>query len=317
MPTPLVSFVVPTYNVARFLGDCLRAIFAQTATEDYEVIVVDDASTDATPDVVRQFNDPRLHYIRHSHNQGHVATFNQGLLQARGVYIARIDSDDRHRPYFLDRVLPIFEKHQNVGLVYGDAALMDECGVIHHQRIDKRHGGRDFCGDEYIALLQDNFITSPTVIARRTAWLQVLPIPADLGFSDWYLTLRVARMYPLYFVNEVLADYRLHTSNMHRAMVRDYREEKTILRLLAQAFAEPDHAQEKSKMQARIYGTHYARMGDKYFGNAMYADAQRCYKLAARVSPRALANAGVLRRFAGSYYPEAYGRFKTLLGAGK
>lgn len=315
--SPLVSFVVPTYNVAPFLGDCLRAIFAQTATKDYEVIVVDDASTDTTPEVVRQFNDPRLQYLRHAHNQGHVATFNEGLLQARGTYIARIDSDDRHRPYFLERVLPIFEKNFAVGLVYGDAALMNERGVIQHEGIDTRHGGRDFCGDEYIALLQDNFITSPTVIARRTAWTQILPIPPDLGFSDWYLTLRVARLYPLYFVNEVLADYRLHSSNMHRAMVRDYREERTILRLLAQAFAEPDHAAEKRKMQAHIYGVHFARLGDKYFGNAMYVDAQRCYKRAARMSPRTLANAGVLRRFAGSYHPEAYGRFKTLLRAGK
>lgn len=314
---PLVSFVVPTYNVAPFLGDCLRAIFSQTATNEYEVIVVDDASTDNTPEIVQQFEDARLTYIRHTHNQGHVATFNEGLLRARGKFVARIDSDDRHRPYFLERVLPIFEKHLNVGLVYGVAALMDERGAIQYSRTDARHGGRDFCGDEYLALLEENFIPSPTVIARREAWAQALPIPDDLGFSDWYLTLRVARLYPLYFVNEVLADYRVHTSNMHRAMVRDYREEKTIVRLLAQAFSEADHAADKAKLKSKIYATNFARMGDKYFANAMYGDAQRCYWRATRLFPRTLVNVGMLRRFAASYSPNAYARFKTALRVGK
>jgi glycosyltransferase involved in cell wall biosynthesis len=315
MNDPLVSFVVPTYNVAAFLGDCLRAIFAQTATADYEVIVVNDASTDNTDAVVHSFDDPRLIYMRHIHNQGHVVTFNEGLLRARGKYIARIDSDDRHRPYFLERTLPVFDKYSDVGLVYGDAALVDAQGVIQAPEVDTRHGGRDYCGDEYLDLLEENFITSPTVIARREAWTRVLPIPAGLDFTDWYLTLRVARLYPLYFVNEVLADYRLHGSNLHRAMVRDYGEERTIRRLLDEAFAEPDHAAEKQRRKNRIYAAHAARMGDKYFGNEMYADAQRCYWQAAQILPSTLTNPGIVRRLAATYNPNVYLRLKRAVRA--
>jgi hypothetical protein len=142
-----------------------------------------------------------------------------------------------------------------------------------------------------------------------------LPIPADLGFTDWYLTLRVARVYPLYFVNAVLADYRLHSSNMHRAMVRDYREEQTTRRLLDEAFAEPDHAAEKIKYKNRIYAAHAARMGDKYFGNEMYADARRCYWQAAQLFPRAMAKPGLVRRLAATYNPNAYIRFKRAVRA--
>jgi glycosyltransferase involved in cell wall biosynthesis len=307
---PLVSFVVPTYNVAAFLGDCLRGIFAQTATDDYEVIVVNDASTDDTDAVVQSFHDPRLSYMRHTHNRGHVVTFNQGLLAAQGKFIARIDSDDRHRPCFLERVLPVFEKLPEVGLIYGDAALVDAQGNLLASGVDTRHHGRDSYGDEYLALLEENFIPSPTVIARREAWAQVLPIPSGLGFTDWYLTLRVARRYPLYFVNAVLADYRLHASNLHSAMVRDHSEEKTIRRLLDEAFAESDHAAEKAAHRKRIYGVHAARMGDKYFGNEMYADAQRCYWQAAQLYPRALAKPGLVRRLAATYSPYAYRRLK-------
>jgi hypothetical protein len=211
--------------------------------------------------------------------------------------------------------LPIFQENPAVGLVYGDVALMDERGVIQLEHTDTRHGGKDFCGDEYLDLLQDNFISSPTVIARREAWSKVLPIPSDLGFSDWYLTLRVARQYPLYYVNDVLADYRLHTSNMHRAMVRDYREERTINRLLAQAFSEPDHAEAKRRLRQHIYASHSARLADKYFSNGMYEDAQRCYLQAARLDMRTMAKAGLLRRFAASYTPHMYVRIKKVVRA--
>ncbi len=310
---PLVSLVVPTYNAARFVGACLESIFAQTATDDYEIILVNDASPDDTDAVVAGYADARLTYIRHAKNRGHVFTIDEGFARARGQYIARIDSDDRYRPNFLERALEVFEKNPQVGLVYGDAAMIDADGNILQPRMDVKHAGRDFCGDEYLALLAENFIAAPTVIARRNAWDAALPIPDGLGFSDWYLTLRIARIYPLYFCRDVLAEYRVHGGNYHTHMTRDYREEKTIVRLLDQAFSEPDHAAEKAKHKAKIYAVNFARLGDKYFGNAMYADARRCYWHALRWSPRTMANAGLARRFAASYTPRAYARLKTIL----
>lgn len=317
MPPPLVSFVVPTYNVARFVGACLESIFAQTATDDYEIVLVNDASPDDTDKVVARYTDARLTYLRHAKNRGHVFTINEGFARARGEYIARIDSDDRYRPNFLECALEMFEKNPQVGLVYSDAAMIDADGTILQPRMDVQHGGRDFCGDEYLALLAENFIAAPTVIARRNAWAAALPIPDGLGFSDWYLTLRIARTYPLYFCQEVLAEYRVHGGNFHSRMVRDFSEEKTIVRLLDQAFGESDHAAEKAKYKSKIYAVNFARLGDKYFGNAMYADARRCYWRAARFSPRTIADAGILRRWAATYNPDAYARFKRALRAQK
>jgi glycosyltransferase involved in cell wall biosynthesis len=311
--TPLVSFVVPTYNVAHFVAACLDSIFAQTATNDFEIILVNDASPDDTDAVVRRYDDPRLHYIRHTKNCGSIITINEGFARARGTYIARIDSDDRYRPNFLERTLPVFEKFSEVGLVYGDIAIIDADGNILEERVDTQHGGHDTFGDEYLAVLQENFVSAPTVIARREAWDAALPIPDGLGFSDWYLTLRIARVFPLYFCSDVLAEYRLHTSNRHRQMVRDYSEEKTILRLLDQAFSETDHATEKKAKHTQIYAIHSARLGDKYFGQGMYADARRCYLRAARMMPRTMLNAGLLRRFAATFSPNAYARLKRTI----
>src|SRR6478609_3872924 len=96
---PLVSFVVPCYNYGRFLPDCLASIFAQEGRQDFEVIAIDDASTDDTLEVLRSFADSRMQVISHAKNLGHVATVNEGLSQARGELVARIDPDDRYRSY--------------------------------------------------------------------------------------------------------------------------------------------------------------------------------------------------------------------------
>src|SRR5690242_6693253 len=126
MSEPLVSFVVPCYNYAKYLPDCLNSIFAQQGGFDFEIITIDDCSTDRTPEVLRQFaTDPRVRVITHPVNRGHVFTVNQGLGAARGRFVARIDPDDRYRPSFLATLLPHFEASPTVGMVYGDAAMVN------------------------------------------------------------------------------------------------------------------------------------------------------------------------------------------------
>src|SRR5580658_9356881 len=99
---PLVSFVVRSCNYGRYLPDCLNGIFAQEGDYPFEVIVVDDGSSDNSVEVLSRYsNDPRLRTILHEHNEGHVRTFNDGVASARGEFIARIDCDDRYRPDLL------------------------------------------------------------------------------------------------------------------------------------------------------------------------------------------------------------------------
>src|SRR6201993_820636 len=127
---PLVSFVVPCYNYGRYIPDCISSIFKQEARVDFEVIAIDDGSTDNTREVLRSCQDPRLRVIIHERNLGHIDTVNEGLAAARGAFIARIDPDDRYRPRFLTSVLGKFREYPEVGLVYGDVALIDDCGRV-------------------------------------------------------------------------------------------------------------------------------------------------------------------------------------------
>lgn len=315
---PLVSFVVLCYNHGRFVRQCLESILGQMGGFDFEVIFVDDASTDDSQAVARSFTDPRLRFIFHENNQGHIATVTDGLKSARGEYIARIDSDDRYRPHFLSETLPVFKKYPEVGLVYGNVALMNDEGEITVAEAASMHDAPYGKGNVLCRLLEGNFICSPTVIARRDAWLKALPVPAGLAFHDWYFTTMIARAHEFYFVPSVLADYRIHAGNMHAQISRDKTEEASIFRVLQLIFSERDQTptleEQKRRSRKRIYGAQYLDMANKYFGHKHQADARRCYLQALRHRPGYFFRFDVLRRLLATFIGlQRYESSKSLL----
>lgn len=326
MPSrPLVTFAVLNYNNGRFLRDCLDSILCQQGGHDFEIILVDDCSTDASEEIARSYTDPRLRFIRHERNLGHIATVNDALGHAAGHYVTRVDSDDRYRPEFLNQVLPVFERHPEVGLVYGDAAVINDQGEINTERSDRAHAGRDFQGNELVRLLEENFICSPTVIARREAWLETLPAPEGLAFHDWYFTLMMARRWHFYYLHKVIADYRVHAGNWHTAIIRNRQEEPSIFALLDRIYAETEAGaaleQAKRAARRRIYGSHYLTLANKYFGTYMNPDARRCYLRAAWNRPSYLLRFDIQRRLLATLvgrngYEAGKRALKTILARG-
>ena len=300
------------------MGDCLNSIFAQQGESDFEIILIDDASTDNTADVIHSYADPRIRVIRHEKNRGHVVTINEGLFAARGKFITRIDPDDRYRPYFLKSTLEKFEAYPKVGFVYGDAAMINEEGQLTADSCDSIHGGKDFKGNEFLALLKKNFVCAPTGIARLELWKKALPIPEGVSFSDWYLNLQMARRCEFYYVNRVVADYRVHPSNHHSKIVRDKSEEKTILKLLNQIFREREITKtlEKGKQKIRksVYGAQYLKLADQYFGFRMDRDARRCYLKALQFKPGHSLNPAMIRHLVATFMGrDLYERSKTFV----
>lgn len=302
--TPEVSFLVPSYNYGRFLHECIWSILKQKGAHNFEVIFIDDASTDDSLDQILEFRDPRIRILRHERNQGHAATINQGLREARGVFIARIDLDDRYRPGFLSTVLPILRKYPEVGLVYGNAALIDEGGSISLVTSDPVHGSQAHKGNEFVRLLCHNFISAPTAIARREAWLSCPSVPRHLAFNDWYFSLMMARPWEFYYVPETLADYRVHSSNYHAQITRNRSEETSIFWLLDRIYCEKEWdeglEQEKRRIRSRVYASHWLDLGRKYFGMRMDQDARRCLIRAVRLRPGLLLRVDVSRWLCGT-----------------
>src|SRR5579859_2184051 len=121
-PRPRVSIVVPCYNYGHYVPGCVASILDQPGV-DVEVILIDDASPDGSAEVVRRTAaaDPRVRAICHETNKGHIATYNEGLFQVTGDYVALVSADDLLTPGALQRATALMQAHPSVGLVYGYA----------------------------------------------------------------------------------------------------------------------------------------------------------------------------------------------------
>lgn len=114
---PLFSVLIPAYNHAPFLADAVESVLNQTC-QDFEIIIVDDASIDDTSRVVAGFTDPRIQYIVHPHNKGLSATRNTGIRASKGELIAFLDSDDWYHPQKLELHADFFQKNPEIGVTY-------------------------------------------------------------------------------------------------------------------------------------------------------------------------------------------------------
>ena len=128
MSDPFFSVLLPAYNAREHIGRALRDLMAQTFA-DFEVLVVDDGSRDGTGDVVKTFSDPRIRLFTLHKNRGLVGALNAGLSEARGIWIARQDADDRCRKNRLARQNAAITENPDVGLFYSQATLIDGRGL--------------------------------------------------------------------------------------------------------------------------------------------------------------------------------------------
>lgn len=276
---PQVSIVVPCYNYGRFLTECLDSIFALEGPGDFEVLVIDDASTDETPEVLAHYADPRLHIRRHEVNLGTAASVTEGFAAARGAFVARLDADDQYAPNFLTDTLSCFASYPEVTMCYGDFAYLTT---------DQARGGRGGppldasavrVADEFLAILADNYICTPTVICRGRALDQIPPCPGWIsGLEDWYYTLSLSSRGPVGYIPRVLGYYRIHAGNRHvRDIGTGHRE--TATKWLLDEFCSGRHGDRPVADQLRreIYAGHYYRLGENYLGAGMARKARRCY----------------------------------------
>ncbi|MEE0860261.1 MAG: glycosyltransferase family A protein, partial [Paludibacteraceae bacterium] len=98
----LVSIIMPAYNSGRFIEQSIRSVLSQTYTE-WELLIVDDCSTDDTPSIVASFKDKRIHFQRNEHNMGAALSRNKAIQAAKGKYIAFLDADDKWLPTKLEK----------------------------------------------------------------------------------------------------------------------------------------------------------------------------------------------------------------------
>lgn len=196
---PTVSVIIPTYNRAHLIGRAIQSVLNQTY-QDFEIIVVDDGSTDNTDEVVKDFGDERIGYIRHKGNKGGAAARNTGIRAAKGEYIAFLDDDDEFLPNKIESLLPPLQASDDtVGLVYSKVHIIESEGKSMYFP-EKGLSGDIF--EEYLA--GPFFQTNSTLIKRDAIALfdESLPRWQDADFH-----LRILRKYHAIFVDIVSAKY--------------------------------------------------------------------------------------------------------------
>jgi len=196
-----VSIVLPTYNRKDLVGKSIQSVLDQTYA-DFELIIVDDASTDGTEEVIKSFSDPRMVYLKHETNQGGAAARNTGIRAAKGEFIAFQDSDDIWLKEKLAKQIVVFEKStENVGLVYSLCARNEG----NKERIIPDKDQIKTEGNLYKELLLENFITLPSAVIRKSCFEKVGLFDQTLPrFQDWELFIRLSKHFEFRYVPEPL-----------------------------------------------------------------------------------------------------------------
>ena len=214
-----VDVVVPCYNYGRYLDRCVRSILDQPAI-DVRVLIIDDCSTDDTPDVGQRLSasDRRVTYHRHHVNRGHIATYNEGLLGwATADYCLLISADDLVTPGALLRAALVLDTYPKVGLCYGAQQIFsDEVPALAVGAADPRvrlTPGAEFW--EHCCRTAQNGVATPTAVVRTSlqhavgGYRKELPHSADLDM--W---LRIAARSDVAYIDTPQAFKRMHGMNM-------------------------------------------------------------------------------------------------------
>jgi glycosyltransferase involved in cell wall biosynthesis len=206
---PAVSVVIATYNYGRFLSEALRSVLAQTF-QNFEVIIIDDGSTDDTAHVAASFlGDPRIRYHR-TERQGQPRAKNTGIRLTTGPLIAFLDADDVWLPGKLERQLALFAKNPELGVVYSRRLVMDEEGE--QLRYTQPLLYRGYVLEQ---MFLDNFVCFSSAVVRRAVLAHVGLFDESIPMAiDYDLWLRVASCYHFDFVDEPLVRYRVGHANL-------------------------------------------------------------------------------------------------------
>lgn len=241
--------MIPVRNGAAFVEEAIASALAQEE-RDAEIVVVDNASTDFTADVVRAFNDPRLRYIRNDHDLGMVGNWNRCIELAAGEFITLLHHDDRWLPGFLARARRLFDAYPKAEVVYGGCRIVDTGGRLLrlHQPFPELHvwtGER-----ELEVLIRGNYIYCPTVVYRASALKRVGGFNPRLKLApDWELLLRLALVGSVFIYDpEPMSEYYERDDSVHAIIDGELRTgEEHIVALLGIA---RELAQTGEKIQA-------------------------------------------------------------------
>lgn len=282
---PRVSVLIPSYNHARYLPAALESVFAQTYA-DYEIVAVDDGSTDNSVEVLRSYGE-RIRFFVQS-NRGTYPTLNHCIAESRGDYLAILNSDDLWAPTKLEKQVAMLDSHPGVGLVHTGGHFIDSEGNLQPGNPLGFEWPRTPTGNIIEALVRCNKIIASSVLIRRVCFEKLGGFREDLfGSGDWEMWFRVALEYDIGYIDEPLTMYRVHGSNASFQHRRVYEDDvkvrtETIHANEARLWQRATSPQAMRLALAHSYaclGTEYALLGDRKRARRAYLRSLQLYPL--------------------------------------
>lgn len=279
---PRVSVILPTFNRSGYLRQAIESVLAQTYP-DFEIIVVDDGSTDDTRAVVAGFGDARIRY-EYQANAGRSAARNRGLALARGEYIAFLDDDDLFLPDKLAVQVGFLDAHPEIGLAAGGAEVIAADGSL--------MGVWETWRDQPQLALPACLYACPLLtcgVLLRRPWLEALdrwfdPAMDRAEDTDFWIRLLVAGC-PMAWTTAIVCAYRQHAASSQHDGERYY---QSYLRLLDKLYARDDLPQAVLDERPALYAHNHALGACRAFAAGQIAAGQERLMLAAAAAPDAV-----------------------------
>lgn len=272
----LVSVTISAYNHERYIEECIRSIIAQTY-ENIELLVIDDGSTDKTFEILQSLKPEcekrfaKVSFETHT-NRGMPETSNILIEKARGVYIYGIASDDKAKPYAIERLHDFLSRNPDYVLAVGDNEMIDrdsnriywdnKRNVVSAENAVCRTVGEDLGINNtdkfgrYETLLRANHVPNGYLI-RRQAMIDCGKYNPDILLEDWYMNLQLIKIGKLKYIPEILFSYRWHDSNTIKSEAIE-KKRKEIYRQI--------YLHEKSYCFSNGYKKLWKKMWSKQFG---------------------------------------------------
>jgi len=271
-----INIIIPAYNQAQYVGQAIQSVLDQTFP-DFELVVVDDGSTDDTPEVLAGFLDLRLRVIRQA-NSGLSAARNTGLRESSAPLVTFLDADDLFLPNKLAVLGAFLESHPQVGLVSGGMQFVDKDGRLLGQ---KAAAPASLALSE---LLLGNPLPVGGVLLRRV-WLDRVGVFDESlrACEDWDLWLRMASAgCQLAWVEQAMVAYRIHPEQMTQ---ESGRMRKAMLSVLDKFFNRPDLAAHLIECQNRAYASALVKAAGRAYHSGEFQAAQCDLAEAVRLDP--------------------------------
>ena len=214
MTPGLVSIMMPAYNAEPYIGQAIESVLAQRYHR-WELIIVNDGSSDGTAGVVSQYNDPRIRVV-HQENQGESAARNRALDEMRGEFVAFLDADDVFYPHHLEMTVRHLREHPERDAVYTDGYHCDQEGNLLPPLSSRRRG--PFTGDIFEELVRASDVHGPptcVVLHHRPILEQDLRFDPEIVIGpDWDFMTRYAQWTQFGYLDDHTVLYRIHHSNI-------------------------------------------------------------------------------------------------------